>query len=165
MECGKKMADTIPEKIKQSLKAAENQYHKLVLVIGKAGSGKTIVLNDVANELCVHVINVNLKLSEKLLELTPKQRALHLPQLLDEIIDTNDTIKVLDNLEILFDKQLKHNPFRLLQQISRNHLIIASWNGSSEDGKLIYAEPEHPEYQKYDLEDTLIVIMDKTETI
>lgn len=159
------MVDSIPEKIKQSLKAAENQYHKLVLLVGKAGSGKTIVLNDIANELGVPVININLKLSEQLLELTPKQRALHLPQLLDKIIDTNYPIKVLDNLEILFDTELKQNPFILLQKISRNHLVIASWNGSLEDGKLIYSEPDHPEYQKYDLEDTLIVRMDKTATI
>ena len=159
------MIDTIPEKVKQSLKAADNQYYKLVLLVGKAGSGKTVVLNDVANELGVPVINVNLKLSEKLLELTPKQRALHLSQLLDNIIDSDYSIKVLDNLEILFDTKLKQNPFRLLQKISRNYLVIASWNGSSEDGKLIYAEPDHPEYQKYDLENTLIVRMDKTATI
>ena len=153
------------EKIKQYLKAADNQYHKLVLLVGKAGSGKTVVLNDVANELGVPVINVNLKLTEKLLELTSKQRALRLSQLLDEIINTDDSIKVLDNLEILFDTKLQQNPFRLLQNMSRNHLVIASWNGSSEDGKLIYAEPDHPEYQKYDLEDTLIVKMNKTATI
>ena len=156
------MVDTIQEKVKQFLKAADNQYYKLVLLVGKAGSGKTVVLNDVANELGVPVINVNLKLSEQLLELTPKQRTLHLSQLLDEIIDTNYSIKILDNLEILFDTELKQNPFRLLQKISRNHLVIASWNGLLKDGKLIYAEPDHPEYQRYDLEDTLIVRMDKT---
>jgi len=159
------MADTIQEKVNQFLKAADNQYHKLVLLVGKAGSGKTFVLNDVANEFGVPVINVNLELSERLLELSPKQRTIHLSQLLDEIIGTGDSIKVLDNLEILFDKELKQNPFKLLQKISRNNLVIASWNGSSEGGRLIYAEPDHPEYQKYDLEDTLIVIMDKTATI
>lgn len=159
------MVDTISEIVKQSLKVADNQYYKLVLLVGKAGSGKTVVLNDVANELGVPVINVNLKLSEQLLELTPKQRTLRLSQLLDEIIDTNYSIKILDNLEILFNTELKQNPLKLLQKISRNHLVIASWNGSSEDRKLIYAEPDHPEYQKYDLEDTLIVRIDKTTTI
>lgn len=159
------MIDTIQEKVEKSLKAADNMYYKLVLLVGKAGSGKTVILYDVANKLGVPVTNINLELSAQLLELTPKQRVLHLPQLLDEIIDNDHTVKVLDNLEIIFDTELKQNPFKLLQKISRNHLVIASWNGSSEDGKLIYAEPDHPEYQKYDLDDTLIVKMDKTATI
>lgn len=159
------MVDTIQEKVEKSLKAADNLYYKLVLLVGKAGSGKTVVLYDVANKHGVPVINVNLELSAQLLELRPKQRALHLPQLLDKIIENSHSIQVLDNLEILFDNKLKQDPFRLLQKISRNHLVIASWNGSSEEGKLIYAKPGHSEYRNYDLNDTLIVKIDKTATI
>jgi hypothetical protein len=98
-----------------------------------------------------------LELSAQLLELTPKQRALHLPQIMDKIIENDHQVVILDNLELLFDVQMKQDPFRLLQRISRNHLVIASWNGSSKDGKLMYAETGHPEYRSYDLADTLIV--------
>lgn len=159
------MSKPIKEKVKQSVKDAEGLYYKLVLLVGEPGSGKTPVLRDVADELGVPVININLELSAKLLELTAKQRALRLPKLLDEITETGNSILILDNLEILFDKEMKQDPLRLLQGISRNHSVVASWNGSAEGRKLRYAMAGHPEYQNYDQVGALIVGMDGKATI
>ncbi|KKF98491.1 ATPase AAA [Methanosarcina mazei] len=159
------MTKLIQEKVKQSLKAAESRYYRLVLLVGEPGSGKTNVLRDVANELGVPVININLELSAKLLELTAKQRTLHLPRLLDEIAETGNSTLIFDNLEILFDKDMKQDPLRLLERISRNHSIVASWNGKATGRKLTYAAPDHPEYRSYDQVDVLIVGMDSTATV
>jgi hypothetical protein len=158
------MEYTVQEKLKQSLKETDNSFHKLVLLVGNAGSNKTAALKHVAEELGVPIINVNLRLSEQLLELTPKKSSLHLYRILDEIVDDEHPIKLLDNIEILFDANLKQDPLRILQKLSRKYIIIASWTGCSEDGKLIYAEPGHPEYKSYDSEDVLIVNIDKTIT-
>lgn len=158
------MIHTTQDKLRQSLKETDDLYYKLVLLVGEAGSGKTTLLKDVAEELGTPVINVNLKLSEQLLELTMKQRSLRLSQILDDIVDDEHSIKILDNIEILFDTGLKQDPLRILQKLSRKYIVIASWTGHLEDGKLIYAEPGHPEYKNYDSEDILIVNMDKTKT-
>ena len=72
---------------------------------------------------------------------------------------------VLDNLEILFDKDLQQDPLRLLQGISRNRAVVASWNGIMNSGRLLYAETGHPEYRSYDSVDALIVGMDGTATV
>lgn len=162
---GMKITGSIPGKVKQSLKAAEGRYYKLVLLVGEPGSGKSTVLRDVANELAIPIINVNLELSLRLLDLTPKQRTFHFPKLLEEITETNNSILVLDHLELLFDKEMKQDPLRLLQKISRNHSIVASWNGSLEYGRLMYAVMGHPEYRNYDNPDALIVRMDGAATI
>lgn len=146
--------------IKQLLQSAERLYHRLILIIGENGSGKTSALSKIAKELGVGIINVNLELSCRLLELNSKQRVIKLPEILDEITNTGSPIVVLDNLEILFEKRLKQNPLRLLQGISRNRLVLASWGGRIEEGKLIYAEPDHPEYQNYEFKDILFVRMD-----
>lgn len=159
------MTEPIQDKIKRSLQAVEGLYYRLVLLVGEAGSGKTGVLRDVADDLGAEVINVNLALSAELLELTARQRALRLPGILNQLIDTAHSTTVLDNLEILFDKDLKQDPLRLLQGISRNRPVVASWNGRVSAGKLIYAETGHPEYRSYDLVDTLIVGMDGTATV
>jgi hypothetical protein len=153
------MAEQIQDKIKRSLQAAEDLYHRLVLLVGETGSGKTGVLRDVAEEFGTSVININLSLSSELLELTAKQRSLLLQGILDQIADKAQPLLVLDNLEILFDKDLKQDPLRLLQGISRNRAVVASWNGTSIGGRLLYAETGHPEYRSYDSVDALIVSM------
>lgn len=158
------MAKPVHEKIKRSLQAAEGLYHRLVLLVGETGSGKTNVLREVANEFASSVINVNLTLSRELLELSARQRALRLPSLLDQIVSQSQSLVILDNLEILFDKDLQQDPLRLLQSIS-NRSVVASWNGTAHSGKLLYAEHGHPEYRCYDSADALIVSMDGTATI
>jgi hypothetical protein len=80
-------------------------------------------------------------------------------------VDKAGSPVVLDNLEILFDRELKQDPLRLLQGISRNRSVVASWNGIVDSGRLLYAEPGHPEYRCYEQVDTLIVNMDGTATI
>jgi hypothetical protein len=99
-----------------------------------------------------------------LLDLPSKQRVTRLPGLFNEITEKSNSILVLDNLEILFDKELKQDPLKLLQGISRNHYVVASWNGSVTGRKLTYASSGHPEYRNYEQVDALIVIMDATST-
>ncbi len=155
------MAETIHDKIKQSLRAAAGRYYRLVLVVGAADSGKTEVLRDVANDFGASVVNVNLELSSKLLELTAKQRPLKLRRIFAEIAAKAQSLVVLDNLEILFDKDLKQDPLRLLQGISRNRTVVASWSGAATSEQLLYAQAGHPEYRRYGSFDALIVAMDR----
>lgn len=159
------MPVSIHDKIKRSIHAAEGLYHRLVLLVGKSGSNKTHVLRDIAEEFGSSVVNVNLALSGELLELTAKQRSLRLPGILDQIADQAQAPVVLDNLEILFDKDLQQDPLRLLQSISRNRAVVASWNGIVNSGRLLYAETGHPEYRSYDSVDALIVGMDGKATV
>ena len=129
------MAEPIHDKIKRSLQAAEGLYHRLVLLVGKTGSGKSGILRDIAEEFGSSVVNVNLALSGELLELTAKQRSLCLPGLLAQIADQAQVPVILDNLEILFDNALQQDPLRLLQSISRNRAVVASWNGMLQSGR------------------------------
>ena len=70
-------------------------------------------------------------------------------------------VVLLDNLEILFDTGLEVEPLRLLQVSSRNRTIVASWNGSFQDGTLIYAEPGHPEFVQFKQTEAVVITVGK----
>lgn len=159
------MTEQINDKVRRSMQSAEILYHRLVLLVGEPGSGKTKILQSVAKDCKTSVLNINLSLSNKLLELSHKQRILRVPLILNQIVEQAQSPAVLDNLEILFDKNLQQDPLRLLQGLSRNRTVIASWIGSFSDGRLSYAESGHPEYCSYESVDALIVGMDGKATI
>ena len=93
-----------------------------------------------------------------MLELTERQRALQLPRLLSEIVNAAQAdVILLDNIEVLFDVSLKQDPLRLLQGLSRNKTVVATWNGSVDNEHLVYATPDHPEYKRYPKRDFLAV--------
>jgi len=140
------------------VKSADQAYYRLILLVGESGSGKTEALRTLAEEMKVEIINLNLALSELLLGYTPKQRSLQLPVLMDQLIEAQPSPVLLDNIELLFDHGLQIDPLRLLQGIARNHTIIATWNGYVSNGRLIYATPDHPEYQTYNTQDINIVL-------
>lgn len=146
------------ESVIERIDAAKALYHKLVFVVAESGSGKTSLLREVSQALSAPLINVNLELSRRLLDLTERQRALQIPKLLAEIIEQgrNDVL-LLDNIEILFDASLQQDPLRLLQGLSRNKTLVVAWNGSIESHQMEYAEPGHPEHRRYPVRDFLVV--------
>ena len=118
-------------KLEQAIQQAASQYFRLVILAGAPGSGKTAALQSVAQKLGCHLVNVNLELSKRMLELTRTQRSRQVERLLKEVIAAAPgDVVLLDNLEILFDTALEVEPLRLLQVSSRNRTIVASWNGS-----------------------------------
>jgi ABC-type lipoprotein export system ATPase subunit len=156
------VATSTSEEILDKVNQAHQLYHRLVLVVGPSGSGKTSLLQEVSKQTGFRYINLNLELSRVLLELTERQRILRLPLLVDEIIgQTGDQVVLIDNLEILFEVSLKQDPLRLLQQISRNRTVVATWNGKMAGGYLTYAAPNHPEYRRYPAHDLLAVTLEK----
>ncbi len=153
------MTKFIQESLLLSVKEAKNLYNRLVLFVGPSGDRKTTILNQVAKELGKNIINVNLEFSKRFLEMTNKKRALKASRMFEDILGTDRQTIILDKIAILFDINLKQDPLTLLQKASRYRTIIASFDGIMEDKKLIYAEPDHPEYRVYNIKDTLIVSM------
>ena len=119
----------------KKVKQAAGLFHRLVLVVGPAGTGKTTVLRQLRDHSGAPLVNVNLELSRRMLDLTRRQRILRVSRLLQEITDRGgEEMVLLDNLEVLFDVSLRQDPLRLLQGLSRNRIVIAAWNGTTVGG-------------------------------
>ena len=152
------MAEPLADQILRQAQQASELYFRLVLVVGAAGSGKTVALQEVQSRMAAPLVNVNLELSRRMLDMTERQRALQVAKLLEEIAgQVGHDVVLLDNIEILFDVSLKQDPLRLLQGISRNRTVVATWNGALENGLVTYATPGHPEHQRYAVHDFLVV--------
>ncbi|MGE3406420.1 MAG: BREX-3 system P-loop-containing protein BrxF [Pirellulales bacterium] len=145
-------------KLETAIQQAASQYYRLVVLAGAPGSGKTAALQAVAQKFDHPLINVNLEISKRMLELTRTQRSRQVERLLKEVVAAAPgDVVLLDNLEILFDTALEVEPLRLLQVSSRNRTIVASWNGSFQNGTLTYAEPGHPEFIQFKQTDAVVI--------
>lgn len=151
----------VSAKLEQAIEQASSQYFRLVVLVGALGSGKTNALQSVAQNPGCQMVNVNLELSKRMLELTRAQRSRQIERLLKEVIaGVSGHVALLDNLEILFDTGLEVDPLRLLQVSSRNRTIVASWSGGYQGGTLTYAEPGHPEFVQFKQPEAIIVTLD-----
>ena len=158
------MNESIRQAIKRAVSNAPAMYSRLILLVGPSGSGKTHILQEISVEFGKSILNVNLEMAKVLLELPKQRRESHAQRIFTEIIrdylgdeDPQTAVVLLDNLEILFDKDLKQDPLLLLQGISRNLIIIASWNGTWAHQRLTFAISGHPEYRFYDKIDAQII--------
>ncbi len=145
-------------KIAEKIDSARLCYYRLVLIVGLPGNRKTTALMELSRKFDYPYLNVNLLLSQKLLEVPSHMRPIEVQAMLEEIVtETSSEVVLLDNIEILFDSELKQNPLRSLQSLSRNRTIVATWMGRYENKELTYAEPGHPEYRRYQDVDVIIV--------
>ena len=145
------------EDVSDKIEHAEGLYHRLVLVVCQPSVGKTNVFREIAKRTGASLVNVNLELSGRLLDLTERQRPRRVQPLLELILtETASDVVLLDNIELLFDVALRQDPLRLLQSLSRCRTVAAAWNGSIEDSHVCYAVSGHPEHRRYPLEGILV---------
>jgi len=121
------------------------------------------VLPRLAQQLHFPLIPLSLCLSEALLEYPHSRQPRMAGMLLERLVSGyEETVVGLHQIELLFLPQLQLEPLRLLEQLSRNKVLIVSWPGQYEAGCLIYAEPWHPEYRRYPETDARIMTFEES---
>ena len=96
--------------LEQAIQQAASQYYRLVILAGLPGSGKTTALQSVAQKLGCQLLNVNLELSKRMLELTRTQRSRQVERLLREVIAAaSGEVLLLENLRFHAEEE-KNDP-------------------------------------------------------
>lgn len=130
-----------------TIRATTGAYYKLTIIAGVARAGKTHLIKQVAKQLDLPIINLSLFLSQRLLSQNHRQRTLNAENFAADVIDENYKSGLcLDDTELLFDSTLKLNPLVFLREISRNRLIVATWNGVVSGGELRFGQSGHPDH-------------------
>lgn len=150
-----------------AVKMVSLDRHKLVVLIGKFGAGKTKVLKLIAEQSGGIYLNLNLELSERLLKLPAKATndGVTVHRLIDEICDQfspNRETLLVDNVEMLFSPELgKINPVDTFKRISRERPVVIALPAYRQGTHAIYSAPDHQDYFPVPLEDYVFVEMDK----
>ena len=132
----------------------KNKYNK-ILYLYEYKKGDTLKYYSEVNKL--PYINVNLYLSEKLMDVKPNRRPYKVVDLMNSLGDNDDDIICIDYFEILFEPSLKLQPIDILKNLSRRKTVLVAWRYELKDGYLVYAQPGHPEYKKELITDTTII--------
>jgi hypothetical protein len=132
---------SLSSQIHDVLPKTQDTYYKLILAVGPARTGKTAALTELAAKHRWPRVNVNLCLSEKLLELTHRQRAVRVAGVLDETVRAESSnVVLLDNIERAIDRPiLRHQAEQASKSMHRGVIglglpvKLASCNASSEN--------------------------------
>jgi len=119
--------------------------HKLLLIIGAPGSGKSKVIREYSQETGIPIIDL-----DKIFVNTPSD------QLMDEMKKFLSTyhqkVLLLDNKKILYSKNSTIDLLAFLKEISESIPVIATWNGKIEDGQVFHIRKDAPEDLIYSVE-------------
>lgn len=140
----------------EAVKRVAQNRPKLVLLIGKSGSGKTQTIQELSEYYQTPVFSLGYEISKAMLEGLSNDKIL---EFLREKLGSQKLIILLDNIEVLFAKSLNLNPLAILKLLSTDQVILASYPGKVINGNLIFAEassPEYKSYSKYELKDIVL---------
>lgn len=107
----------------------------------------------------VVLLNLNLKLGEKLMDIPQSKRSRAISTVINEIIEDypKDQILLVNHFELLFLPELAQDPIRLFEDLSRERTLVLSWPGAYENGVLSYAKPWHSEYREFAKVDAMMI--------
>jgi hypothetical protein len=137
------------EKLDRLVEDMSGLNSKLILLIGPPRSGKSNLLEQLAERRQARVLSVSGALGRALLTVPSTRRHLHAADMLKDLADrfVSQGILLLDNIELLFDRALYLSPLDLLRRHAHARRVIAVWPGELREDRLSYATTEHPEHR------------------
>lgn len=138
--------------LKKAIEAAQNNDgSKLILIIGKPGSGKSKIIHEFSNETGIGILN---------LDQIFKDNSSKIESVMNDFLKTYDReVLLIDNKRVLYAKDSKIDMLAFLKQLSQNVIVVATWNGMIEDNKLIHIRSKLPENLEYPLENENITFI------
>jgi len=124
------MVDAQTRNLKNAIETVQEQeYHKLVLLVGGFASGKTQLMRRVCDEVGGAYLNVNLELTGELLTIDARRYVTKASSLVKQLCETDGTHRPLfaDNIELLFSPEVgRLNPIDLFKKVSRRRVVVLS---------------------------------------
>lgn len=92
-------------------------------------------------------LSIGMILSESLLQVVPAQRSVEVLGIIKDAVQQRSPGPVLcTDIDLLFSPTLRIDALQLLREVSRIAPLIVLWPGSSQNGAVSYAIPDHAHY-------------------
>ena len=140
--------------ISNAIATVAGRRHRLIIIAKPQG-----IEDKQIEEIGLLSVNINLCLSEKLIDLPINKRSRMVGALVSElvIIYSGEQILAFSKFELLFLPELQQDPVRLFEELSKERTLVIFWPGNYQDGLLSYAEPWHREYYENSDIDAIIL--------
>ncbi len=123
--------------ITKKVEEVKDKKHKLLLVVGGPGSGKSKVIRDYSTETGIPIINL-----DKIFANTPNNQ---LVQEMKNFLSTyHQDVLLLDNKRVIYAKDSEIDLLSFLKEISEDIVVVSTWNGKIEDGQLYHIRSQAP---------------------
>ncbi len=140
----------------QLLEALKKKKYRLLLIIGRPGSGKSKYLQNYSKQVGIPILDLDFILGK---ELPDGRDADYVFDFLNGFLDTYRPDQVLiDKKAILYNKDSKIDLLDFLKELSLKKIVIATWNGYTENGKLVHVCDKLQKDFEYDLSDDFAYI-------
>lgn len=123
----------------------QNANHKLLLIIGKPGSGKSRVIREYSEETGIPIVDLDTIFAH-----TPPENLMH--EMHDFLKEYRRKVLLLDNKTILYTKNSSIDLLAFLKEICKTVTVVSTWNGKIEDGQLFHFNKEAPEDLIYSID-------------
>lgn len=129
----------------KKIEELENAEHKLLLIIGQPGSGKSKLIRKYSEETGIPIIDL-----DKIFMNTPPEKMVN--EMKQFLTTYHQKVLLIDNKKILYAKKSNIDLLAFLKELSENVIVIATWNGKIEDGQLFHFCNDAPEDLIYSVE-------------
>ncbi len=135
----------------QLLNALKKKKYRLLLIIGRPGSGKSKYLQNYSKQVGIPILDLDFILGK---ELPDGRDSDYVYDFLNGFLDTYKPEQVLiDKKAILYNKDSKIDLLDFLKDLSLKKIVVATWNGYTENGKLIHVCDKLQKDFEYELSD------------
>lgn len=128
----------LPMNINEKINELKDAKHKLLLVIGQPGSGKSKLVREYSQETGVPIVDL-----DKIFANTPSDQLMN--EMKKFLSTYHQSVLLLDNKKILYAKNSTIDLLAFLKELSEQITVVATWNGKIEDGQVFHFCNDAPE--------------------
>ena len=134
----------------QRIEKLHTSEHKLLVIVGGPGSGKSKLIREYSNETGIPMLDLDM-----IFQHTPSEKLIE--EMQNFLKTYRHPVLLIDNKKILYAKNSQIDLLEFLESASTEKPVVATWNGKVEDGQLFHFRKDSDDLI-YPVDDRVVVV-------